>query len=109
MSTAADHDAGSWGRQLARLSVLAAFLSCTINCVFSQVASRAGDWLGRFGWLADWSSLLVVFAGATLAVVGIVRGRRSGSLDTQAIAAIGLALNLGILFVVVWYFTVVRP
>ncbi len=104
-----DHDAGSWARQLARISVVAAFLSCTLNCVFSQVASRAGPALGSFGWLVDWSSLLVVLAGATLGVLGIVGGWRRKSPDTQAIAAIGLVLNLGIVFVVVWYFTMVRP
>ena len=109
MSDAADHDSGSWGRRLARLSILAAFLSCTFNCVFSQVASRAGPSLGRFGWLVDWSSLLVVLAGATLGVAGILGGRRRQSRDTQVIAGIGLALNLGIVFVVVWYFTIVRP
>jgi hypothetical protein len=102
-------DSRSWPRWLARLSILAAFLSCTLNCVFSQVASRAGPWLGRFGWLVDWSSLLVVLAGATLGVVGLVGGRPRRSPETQAIAGIGLVLNLGILFVVVWYFTMVRP
>jgi hypothetical protein len=108
MSAAPDLDAGSWGRQFARLSVLAAFLSCTLNCVFSQVASRAGPTVGRFGWLVDGSSLLVVIAGVTLGVMGVLGGRRRRSLDTQAIAAIGLVLNVGILFVVVWYFTIVR-
>lgn len=109
MSDTADPDGGSWGRRLARLSILAAFLSCTFNCVFSQVASRAGPSLGRLNWLVDWSSLLVVLAGATLGVAAIIGGRQRRSLDTQVIAGIGLALNLGIVFVVVWYFTIVRP
>ncbi len=103
-----DRETRSWGRQFARLSVLAAFLSCTVNCVFSQVASRAGPWLGHFGWMVDWSSLFVVLAGVTLGLLGILRGRQGKSPDTQVIAGIGLALNLGILFVVIWYFTVVR-
>ncbi len=109
MTDALDHDLRSWGRVLARLSVIAALLSCSLNCVFSQVASRAGPALGRFGWLVDWSSLLVVLAGATLGVMGLISGWRRKSPDTQAIGVIGLVLNLGILFVVVWYFAVVRP
>lgn len=103
-----DHDAGSRARMLARLSIVAAFVSCTLNCVFGQVAARAGDWLGRFDWLVGWSSLLIVLAGVTLGVVGILGGRRRKSVDTQIIAGLGLLLNLGIVFVVVWYFTVLR-
>ena len=104
-----DHDAGSRARLVARLSILAAFLSCTLNCVFSQVAARAGNWLGRFDWLVGWSSLLIVLLGVTLGAMGLVGGWRRKSPETQVIAGLGLALNFGIVFVVVWYFAVVRP
>jgi hypothetical protein len=104
-----DHDAGSRARLLARLSIVAAFLSCTLNCVFAQVAARVGEWLGRYGGLVDWSSLLVVLAGVTLGALGLAGGWRRNSSDTMVIAGLGLALNLGIVFVVIWYFTVVRP
>ena len=102
-------DAHSRARQLARLSIAAAFLSCTLNCVFNQVASRVGSQLGAYGWLVDWTSLAIVLAGGALGAIGLVGGWRGKSRDTATIAVIGLVLNLGILFVVVWYFAVVRP
>ena len=108
-ATAPDPDSKSSGRQLARLSIAAAFLSCTVNCVFSQLASRAGSQLIAVGWLVDWASLAVVVTGVVLGVIASVGGWRRRSSDTAAIAAIGLVLNLGILFVVAWYFAVVRP
>jgi hypothetical protein len=106
-------DSSSRARQLARLSIVAAFFSCTLNCVFSQLASRVGSQLGGYGWLVDWTSLAVVVAGVVLGAIALVSGWRRNwrhsSSDTVAIAVIGLVLNLGILFVVFWYFAVVRP
>lgn len=101
-------DARTWSRQLARGSILAAFLSCTLNCVFNQLASRAAASLGRFDGLIDWLSLLMVLAGIALGVAGMLGGSRRKSPDTMVIAGIGLVLNGGIVFVVVWYFTMVR-
>ncbi|MEX2174668.1 MAG: hypothetical protein WD872_09925 [Pirellulaceae bacterium] len=101
--------AADWPRQLARASIAAAFVSCTLNCVFSQIAARAGAGPGRLGWLVDWSSLLVVLAGIAVGIAALAGGLRRKSLDTATIAAIGLVLNLGIVFVIVWYFAVVRP
>lgn len=98
----------SWGRQVARWSVLAAFLSCTLNCVFNQLAARAAASFGQFDRVVGWTSLLMVIAGATLGVAGLVSGWRRRSVDTMVIAGIGLVLNGGILFVVVWYFTMIR-
>ena len=108
-SQAPDADARSTPRHLARLSIVAAFLSCTLNCVFNQLASRAAAWLGSLGWLVDWSSLTIVLAGVVLGAIGLAGGLRRKSADTATIATIGLVLNLGILFVVIWYFAVVRP
>jgi hypothetical protein len=104
-----DPESRSADRYLARLSIAAALVSCSLNCVFSQLAARAGAGLTTYGWFVDWSSLGVVLAGAVLGAIAIWSGFRKGSFDTAAIAAIGLVLNLGILFVVVWYFAVVRP
>jgi hypothetical protein len=104
----ADLDARSWGRQFARWSVLAALLSCTLNCVFNQLAARAAQSLGRLDGLVGWTSLLVVFVGATLGLAGMVSGWRRRSADTMVIAGIGLVLNSGIVFVVVWYFVAIR-
>ena len=99
----------SVARHLARLSIAAAFVSCSLNCVFSQLVARAGAGLAPYGWLVDWSSLALVLAGAIFGAIAVWSGFRKGSFDTAAIAAIGLVLNLGILFVVVCYFAVVRP
>ena len=104
-----DADARSTLRRLARLSIAAAFLSCTLNCVFSQLASRASSWLESYGWLVDWSSLAVVLAGVVLGAIGLRGGLRRKSADTTTIAGIGLVLNLGILLIVAWYFAVIRP
>jgi hypothetical protein len=103
-----DVDVRSWSRQLARWSVLAAFLSCTLNCVFNQLASRAAAALGQFDAVVGWASLLVVLAGIVLGAVSLTGGWRRRSVDTMVIAGIGLVLNGGIVFVVVWYFTMIR-
>jgi hypothetical protein len=108
MSEGIDHDARSWSRQFARSSVLAAFLSCTLNCGFNQLAARAAQSLGRFEGLVGWMSLLVVLVGIVLGTAGLVGGWRRRSVDTMTIAGIGLVLNSGIVFVVVWYFAVIR-
>jgi hypothetical protein len=104
-----DPESRSTARRLARLSIAAAFGSCTLNCVFSQLASRKGSWLGPYGWLVDWTSLAVVVAGVTLGAIELRGGLRRKSADTATIAAIGLVLNLGILLIVAWYFAVIRP
>jgi hypothetical protein len=108
MSDGTDRGARSWSRQLARWSVLAAFLSCTLNCVFNQLTARAAQSLGRFEGLVGWTSLLVVIAGMVLGAAGLASGWRRRSVDTMTIAGIGLVLNSGIVFVVVWYFAVIR-
>jgi hypothetical protein len=104
-----DFDLHSRGRLLARLSVVAALLSCACNCVFSQLASRIGSSLGQFGGIVDWSSLAIVLAGLGCGVAAIAAGVRRKSPDTTMIAAIGVILNGGILFFVVLYFAVLRP
>jgi hypothetical protein len=103
-----DVEMRSWGRQLARWSVLAAFLSCTLNCVFNQLGARAAASLGQFDKAVGWTSLLMVIAGAALGVAGLASGWRRRAVDTMVIAGIGLVLNGGIVFVVVWYFTMIR-
>lgn len=103
-----DADFRSRERRVARLSVLAAFLSCSLNCVFSQLAARASQ-VASLGGLVDWTSLALVLLGVALGAAGLAGGWRQKSRETAAIAAIGLVLNLGILLVVAWYFAVVRP
>jgi hypothetical protein len=50
-----------------------------------------------------------VLVGVGLGLAGLVGGLKKRSPDTAMIGVIGLVLNLGIVFVVVWYFTMVRP
>jgi hypothetical protein len=104
-----DTDVRSWSRHLARWSVLAAFFSCSLNCVFNQLTARAAAVLGRFDAFVGWGSLLLVLAGMALGASALVGGWRSRSADTMVIALIGLILNGGIVFVVVWYFAAIRP
>ncbi|MCI0360868.1 MAG: hypothetical protein L0211_20515 [Planctomycetaceae bacterium] len=106
---AAAADFPTAARRAARLSIAAAFVSCTLTCVFSQLASRWRDALANYGWLVDWSSLAIVLAGVVLGAIGLAAGFFKRSFDTAAIAAIGLVLNLGIIFVIVWYFAFIRP
>lgn len=104
-----DADSRSAARWLGRLSILCVFVSCTLNCVFSQLAATSVEGKTWAGGLVDWSSLAIVSVGIGLGVAGVVGGFKRRSLDTALIAAIGLVLNLGIVFVVVWYFAMVRP
>lgn len=103
-----DLDQKSAGRRLSRASVLAAFISCALNCVVSQLSLRLA-WGPAYGDPIDWLSLGLVLAGAGCGISGLVLGLKRKSPDTTIIAAIGLLLNLGILFVVIWYFAVIRP
>jgi drug/metabolite transporter (DMT)-like permease len=104
----ADSDARSTARRLARLSVLAALASCSLNCVFNQLTLRGAETLRPFGNLVSGGSLSVVVAGIVLGISALVGGARNRSPDTAAIALIGLTLNLGIVFVICWYFAVAR-
>ena len=102
-----DPESRTLSRQLARLSPLAAMVSCALNCVFLQVSMRVA-WLQPYSWLVDWPSLLLVIGGVGLGLAGLVGGVWRRSFDTAVIATIGLVLNLGIVFVVVWFFTMVN-
>jgi hypothetical protein len=106
---ASDADSRSAARWLGRLSILCVFVSCTLNCVFSQLAAKSGTGKTLAGGLVDWSSLAIVLVGVGLGLAGLVGGLKKRSPDTAMIGVIGLVLNLGIVFVVVWYFTMVRP
>jgi hypothetical protein len=102
-------DSRSAARWLGRLSILCLFASCTLNCVFSQLVAKSAAGKTLAGAVVDWSSLAVVGVGIGLGLAGLVGGLKRRSPDTAMIGAIGLVLNLGIVFVVVWYFAIVRP
>jgi predicted MFS family arabinose efflux permease len=104
-----DSDPRSLSRQLARVAVIAALVSCSLNCVFNQLTARGAESLRGYGDLVSGGSLVAVLVGIGLGTAGLVGGLRNRSLDTAVIAVIGLVLNLGIVFVVVWYFALHRP
>jgi hypothetical protein len=96
------------GRWAARGSILAAFVCFTLNCTFSQLTAKQqpGDvwWLTQ---LVGWTSMLVVAAGIGLGIYGLVIGIRRRS-ETAGIAVIGLLLNSGIVFVMLWFMWMLR-
>jgi hypothetical protein len=104
-----DANSRSAARWLGRLSILCLFVSCTLNCVFSQLVAKSVAGKALAGAVVDWSSLAIVGVGIGLGLAGLVGGLKRRSVDTAVIGAIGLVLNLGIVFVVVWYFSMVRP
>jgi hypothetical protein len=96
------------GRWAARGSILAAYVCFTLNCTFGQLTAKQqpGDvwWLTQ---LVGWTSMLVVAAGIGLGIYGLVIGIRRRS-ETAPIAVIGLLLNLGIVFVMLWFMWMLR-
>ena len=96
------------GRWAARLSILAAYVCFTLTCTFQQLTAKqkpADVWL--LNQIVSWSSLLFVVAGIVLGVYGLIVGLRRHS-QTAGIAVIGLVLNLGIVFVMLWVMWILR-
>lgn len=106
---ATDPESQTLARYLARGSALGALVSCALNCVFVRLSGGpTGRWWS-LAWLVDWASLAIVVAGIGCGIAGLTLGLRRRSTDTAIIAAIGLVLNLGIVFVMVWFYAVARP
>jgi len=92
------------GRWAARCSILAAFVCFTLMCTFQQLTAKK-ELVGFVAWayygISTVASLFVL-GGVALGFYGFVLGLRRRSLDTSGIAVIGLVLNLGLVFLVVW-------
>ena len=93
----------SWARVLARISILAAMLCLSMNCVFNQLnpKSTSADvmfWSRAVGTL----SLAVVVAGIVCGLVAAIQSARSRATDTLVMAIAGLVLNVGIIGVTIW-------
>lgn len=99
----------SWSRMLARLSIVAAMLCLSMNCVFNQLTAKS-DPASMLGWnrIVGTCSIAVVVLGVLMGLFAMVRGIQRRSTDTATIAAIGLVLNLGIIFVTIWALSIVR-
>lgn len=96
------------GRWAARLSILAAFVCFTLNCTFGQLtAKQKPDEVWLLNQLVGWTSLLVVFIGIGLGIYGLTIGLRRRN-ETAGIAVIGLVLNFGIVFVMLWIMWLIR-
>lgn len=97
------------GRWAARLSIMAAFVCFTLMCSFQQLTAKTP--LDAVRWLylvLNCVAMAVVLGGVVLGGYGLAIGLRRRSLDTAGIAVIGLVLNLGIVFVVVWGWWLIR-
>ena len=97
------------GRWPARLSIIAAYICFTLTCTFQQLTAKhkPGDDVWLLNQIVGWTSLLFVFAGIGLGIYGLVMGIRQRS-QTAGIAVIGLVLNLGIIFVMLWFMWMLR-
>ena len=96
------------GRWPARLSILAAYICFTLTCTFQQLtAKQKPDEVWLLNQMVGWVSLLFVAGGIGLGVYGLVQGIKRRS-QTAGIAAIGLVLNLGIVFVMLWFLWMFR-
>jgi len=96
------------GRWAARLSILAAYICFTLTCTFHQLtAKQKADEVWLLNQIVSWVSLLFVFGGIGLGVYGLIQGIRQRS-QTAGIAVIGLVLNLGIVFVMLWFLWMFR-
>ena len=82
----------------ARFSLILAFASFAGNCVANQLAINIG--IKRMSTLTLAASIVtsgLVFAGLGLGIYGFREGRRSGVIDTQHVALLGIMVNLGII------------
>ena len=103
VTSAAIDDSRTPARYAARMSVIAAFVCFTLNCVLNQFILKQQPASGKAWNLVVGSvSTLVVLGGIGLGIYGLVAGWRRRSLDTAMIALLGILLNLGILAVMAW-------
>ena len=102
-------DSRSWGRFLARTSIMAAMLCCTMNCVLNQwTAKRLEQQIDLARIVVDYGSAAVIATGLACGLAGLVLGLRKKSTDTTIMGCLGLILNGGIVFVVWWGMTVLK-
>ena len=98
-----------WPRLAARYCVISFFVCITLNCVASNLLLKDPQ-PGREGlWTAaDIAASLIIASGVLSGIAGLIFGLRQKSQDTIWIAAIGLFLHGGLLFVAWWLVGVLR-
>lgn len=107
----AEQETRSRARYAARISVACAYLCFTLSCAMNQLFLRDAKSTNAQDALrlaVDSLSMSVVVLGLLLGSYGLVAGIRARSRDTSLISCIGLVLNGGIVFVVVWVLWKVR-
>ena len=98
-----------WPRLAARYCVISFFVCITMNCVVSNLLLKDPQ-PGREGlWsAAEIAASLIIASGVLSGLAGLIFGMRRKSQDTIWIAAIGLFLHGGLLFVAWWLVGVLR-
>jgi len=91
-------------RWVARLSIVAAFVCFSANCVGNRIlwTQRAEEFAPLLSQVISIATSLIVLVGVGLGIAGIVLGRRGKQPETTVLGVIGLVLNLGIIGVTVW-------
>ena len=90
------------------MSILAAYICFTLTCTFHQLtAKQKADEVWLLNQIVGWISLLIVAGGIGLGIYGLVQGIKRRN-QTAGIATIGLVLNLGIVFVMLWFLWMFR-
>jgi hypothetical protein len=98
-----------WSRQAARLSAASAFVCFTLNCVVNNLLLRNPEQpRNALRLIVDCLAGLIILVGLVSGIAGLIGGIRKKSSDTIGISIIGIVLNSGIVFVILWGIWVLR-
>ncbi|MCE9524985.1 MAG: hypothetical protein K8R36_02910 [Planctomycetales bacterium] len=102
-------ESAHWSRHAARLSAASAFVCFTLNCVVNNLLLRNPEQpRNALRLIVDCLAGLIILVGLVSGIAGLSGGIRKKSSDTIGIAIIGLVLNSGIVFVILWGLWVLR-
>ena len=92
-----------WPRLAARFSVISFFACITLSCVTNNLLLRKPEQPQVVVRLVtDSVAILILLAGLACGIGGLAGGIRKKSGDTIGIAIIGLVLQTGTVFVILW-------
>jgi hypothetical protein len=97
-------------RHLARLAMVAAVVCFLLQVSYAQLVAKekSAAWSVMDRVVAA-AGIGLLLSGAALASVSLIGAIRAKNYDTGVMAVIGLAINGGVLVLIVWYVLVVRP
>ncbi len=105
----AEKSRADWPRHAARLSVISFFACATLSCVTNNLLFRNSQQPQvMLRMVVDSIAALVLLGGFICGIAGLIGGVRKKSADTIGIAIIGLVLQSGTVFVVLWGLWVLR-